>query len=52
MNINYRIDELIILKYSAAGRLAGTATKGTKTQFATFVLFVVGKHFSPGRTQY
>ena len=28
------------------------ATKGTKTQLVTFVLFVVRQHFSPGLTQY
>ena len=41
MNTNYRIDELILLKYSAAGRFPELTTKGTKTQFVNFVHLVV-----------
>jgi len=36
---------LSLLQNSAAGRLPGMATKGTKTQLVTFVLFVVRQHF-------
>ena len=36
---------LSLLQNSAAGRLPGMATKGTKTQFVTFVLFVVDSIF-------
>ena len=41
-----------LLQNSAAGRLPRMATKGTKTQMVTFVLFVVRQHFSPSRTRY
>jgi len=34
-----------LLQNSEAGRLPGMATKGTKTQFVPFVLFVVKKQF-------
>ena len=40
------------MQNSAAGRLLGMATRGTKTQFVPLVLLVVKQHFSPGRTRY
>ena len=43
---------LSLVQNSAVVRLPVMATKGTKTQFVPFVLFVVRQPFSPGRTRY
>ncbi|MDE2667870.1 MAG: hypothetical protein OXI69_17140 [Acidobacteriota bacterium] len=44
-------EEPSLLHNSAAERLPGMATKGTKTPMVPFVLFVVTQHFSPGHTR-
>jgi len=45
MNTSKWIDESSLLQNSAAGRLAGMATRGTKKQVVAFVLFVVRQNF-------